>query len=64
MLWWKPGMVMEAYVWGVRHAVVMGHAYEESSEEPPSQEAFHASYILTISWFPFLSCVISLQQCG
>lgn len=40
MSWWKPGMDMEVYVWGVRHAVVMGHAYEESCGEPSSQEAF------------------------
>lgn len=45
MLWWKPGMDMEAYVWGGRHAVVMGHAYEESSEEPSSQEAFHGKAV-------------------
>lgn len=42
-----------ACVWGVRHAEVMGHAYEESCDEPSSQEVFH---LLAISQFPFLSC--------
>lgn len=29
-------MVAEAYVWLRRHAVVMGHAHEESCEAPTS----------------------------
>lgn len=59
-------MDTEAHVWGVRHAVVMEHAYEESSREPSSQEVFRGKAVSiphsTIPRFPVLSRVIPLQQ--